>query len=129
MTPWRNGTAPNTPLAPTQLAYDFRVMLVRCGLFQGETLHGVRTGAAIELALKGGSLRSVMDQALWKRPSTAKHYLKVWQVMGASVADGSGLPSRGAGAAGPLSAVQYTRMNDLTGFFSAFSPRDGGHAM
>ena len=125
--PWRHGTAPNKPLHPSQLNCDFRSWLVHCGLFQGETLHGVRTGAAIELALKGSSLRAVMDQAAWRRPDTARHYLKVWQVMGASVADSSRLPSRGAGAEGPLSAVQYAKMNDLVGFFSAFgSPR--GHA-
>jgi hypothetical protein len=58
--PWRQGT-PNKPLHPSQLNYDFRSWLVHCGLFQGETLHGVRTGAAIELALKGNSLRAVMD--------------------------------------------------------------------
>jgi len=127
--PWRHGGAQNSPLAPTQLGYDLRLMLVRCGIFEGETLHGVRTGAAIEMAIKGDSLRSIMDQALWKRPSTAKHYLKVWQVMGASVADQSQLPSRAAGAAGTLSAAQYAKMSDLTGFFSAFSPRGGRHAM
>ena len=126
--PWRHGSAPNIPLEPRQLNADFRLMLVRCGIFEGDTLHGVRTGAAIELALKGDSLRSIMDQALWKRHTTAKHYLKVWQVMGASVADQSRMPPRDSGADGGLSSAQYTRMNDLVGYFSAFSPRDGGYA-
>lgn len=118
--PWRDGHVPNRPLLAAQLNSDFRSWLVRCGIYKGETLHGVRTGAAIEMALKGNSLRAVMDQALWRRRDTARHYLKVWQVMGASVADSSRLPSRSAAAEGSLSAVQYANMNSLVGFFAAF---------
>jgi hypothetical protein len=118
--PWRGGAAPNFPLDPAQLNIDFRRWLVRCGIFEGENLHGVRTGAAIELALKGGSLRAVMDQALWRRPSTARHYMKVWQVMGASVAGESHVTSGTGGGSAPLSAAQYSKMNDMVGFFSAF---------
>jgi hypothetical protein len=93
-----------SPLPPTQLGFDLRLTLVRAG-------------ATIEMAVKGDSLCSVMDHTLWKRPGTTKLCLKVWHVMGASVADQSRLPSRAAGSGGALSAAQYSRVCDLTRFF------------
>ena len=111
--PWRNG-APNEPLVSAQLAVDLRYWLVRCDIYDNDTLHGVRTGGAIEQALRGERLRSVMDQALWSRPDTAKRYMKIWQVMCASVSDSSD-PTLGI-TADPTK--RYTDMNEMMGMLS-----------
>jgi hypothetical protein len=116
--PWRHGAAPDVPLAPEQLASDLRLWMVRCGIFEGETFHGLRTGGAIELALTGESLRSVMDSALWKRPSTALRYMKIWEVMCASVTGSVPPPLR----QGELATDRYSDMNNMIGFFSAYAP-------
>ena len=78
------------------------------------TLHGLRSGCAISLAMSGVDLRTVMDHVGWKTSNTARQYLRVEQV----------LKSGGAGdslAELPLDLVElYRKQNELTGFTRAF---------
>ena len=78
------------------------------------TLHGLRSGCAISLAMSGVDLQTVMDHVAWKTPSTARHYLRMEQV----------IRSGGAGdslAELPLDLVElYRKQNELTGFTRAF---------
>ena len=45
------------------------------------TLHGLRSGCAISLALSGVKLDNIMDHVGWKTTSTADHYIKFCQVL------------------------------------------------
>ena len=45
------------------------------------TLHGLRSGCAISLAMSGGDLRTVMDHVGWETSNTARQYLRVEQVL------------------------------------------------
>jgi integrase len=78
------------------------------------TLHGLRNGCAISLAMAGADLQTIMDHVGWKTPSMARHYIKLNQVLG----------SGGAGdllSSMPISiADSYRRQNDLLGFSQAF---------
>ena len=46
------------------------------------TLHGPRSGCAISLAIAGAKLDAIMDQVGWKSSSSARHYIKLNQVLG-----------------------------------------------
>ena len=56
------------PLKSAQLNDDLRYWLTRCQIFDGETVHGMRSGGSIEKSLSGESLHSVMQLAYWKSP-------------------------------------------------------------
>jgi hypothetical protein len=84
--PCRDGQVCAGPLKSAQLNDDLRYWLTRCQIFDGETVHGMRSGGSIEKSLSGESLHSVMQLAYWKSPRMAKHYMKEWQVLCASVA-------------------------------------------
>eukprot|EP00959_Pyramimonas_sp_CCMP1952_P041642 871112-Pyramimonas_sp.AAC.1 len=60
--------------------------LKRCGVFEGETAHGIRAGGSIEMPSWGEDLSTVMHRACWSSQRMAKYYMKEWQVMCASVA-------------------------------------------
>ena len=42
-----------------------------------ETLHGLRAGGALTMALQGTNLRDIMLQGFWKSPDTALHYIGI----------------------------------------------------
>ena len=78
------------------------------------TLHGLRNGCAISLAMAGADIQTVMDHLGWKSPSMAVHYIKLKQVLG-------------SGGAGDLLSLlpmnitdSYRRQNDLPGFTQTF---------
>ena len=76
--PWR-GLAEggiNVPLSSKQLTTDLQFWLRRCGVFTGETAHGLRTGSSIELSLSGKGLADVMRQACWASKGMATYYMK-----------------------------------------------------
>jgi len=110
--PCRGGLVCAGPLKSAQLNGDLNYWLTRCDIFEGETIHGMRSGGSIEKSLSGESLHSVMKLAYWKSPKMAKHYMKEWQVLCASV----------AGAETPHGAepLDYVRMNQMIGFCAAF---------
>ena len=78
------------------------------------TLHGLRSGCAISLAISGAKLDTIMDHVGWKSSSTARHYIKLNQVLGLG------------GAADTMSSLEvdltkvYKQYNDLQGFTFAF---------
>ena len=78
------------------------------------TLHGMRSGCAISLALSGVPLESIMAHVGWKTAATAKHYIKLNQVMAPG-----GVSDILACLAFDLSEV-YQRQNSLTHFTQAF---------
>ena len=95
----RTGVCVSTgPLKSAQLNADMQYWLTRCQIFEGETMHGIRSGGSVAKSLSGESLHSVMQLAFWKSPKMAKYYMKEWQVMCASVAGAE--PPQGTG---PLS--------------------------
>ena len=61
-----------------------------------------------------------MRQAGWKSKGMARHYIKEWEVMCASV----------IGKAPPQipSAIEYERLNMMIGLCRAFAPRELGGA-
>ena len=78
------------------------------------TLHGLRNGCAISLAMAGADIQSVMDHVGRKNSSMARHYIKLNQVFS-------------SGGAGDLLSTMpvnitdiYRRQNDLLGFSQAF---------
>ena len=99
------GEPPSTPLSQRR---DFPFGNRRI------TLHGLRSGCAISLAMSGVDLQTVMDHVGWKTSNTARHYLRMEQV----------LKSGGAGdslAELPLDLVElYRKQNELTGFTRTF---------
>ena len=46
-------------------------------LYEGETLHSFRVGAAITLALSGAQLVEIMSHVGWPNSSTASYYKKL----------------------------------------------------
>jgi hypothetical protein len=51
------------PLKSAQLNDDLQYWLTRCHIFDGETMHGMRSGGSVEKSLSGESLHSVMQLA------------------------------------------------------------------
>ena len=78
------------------------------------TLHGMRSCCAISLARSGVPLESIMAHVGWKTAATAKHYIKLNQVMAPG-----GVSDILACLAFDLSEV-YQRQNSLTHFTQAF---------
>ena len=78
------------------------------------TLHGFRSGCAISLAMSGVDLQTVMDHVGWKTSNTARHHLRMEQVLKSGEA-GDSLAEL------PLDLVElYRKQNELTGFTRAF---------
>ena len=75
------GARTNTPVTAGAMNQRFQTYLKLFGMDDSETsgilesLHGLRAGGALELALAGESLTDIMLQGFWKRPSTALHYI------------------------------------------------------
>ena len=72
------------PLANKQVNAIIEARLNACGLFQGETSHGVRAAAAVNKALDDGYTHDdVMHASFWKDEGTAMRYLQTLEVLGA----------------------------------------------
>ena len=78
------------------------------------TLHGMRSGCAISLALSGTDLGTIMDHVSWKTTSTARHYIKLNQVL-----HPGGAGDTQAGISMDLAEL-FKKQNNLTGFSQAF---------
>jgi len=51
------------------------------GMNEGEGLHGLRAGGAIDKALSGASLQEIMLQGFWKSPASALRYLGMVELL------------------------------------------------
>ena len=78
------------------------------------TLHGMCRGCAISLALSGVDMSRIMDHLGWKTTSSARHYIKLTQVVHPGGA-GDTLASLSMNL-----AELYQKRNDLIGFTHAF---------
>jgi hypothetical protein len=111
--PWVGaGVHDVAPLAAAQLNTDLRFWLDRCQINGGETVHGLRSGGAVQMLLKGASLQEVMRQAHWRDVGQATHYLKAWEVACLSVV-GQTIPAG-------LTTTDYAALNEMAGFSQAF---------
>ena len=54
--------------------------LREAGVFEGETLHGVRAGAAILAMQRGATINDVMAVGFWKRRESAEHYIRNFEM-------------------------------------------------
>ena len=70
------------PVSATTMGQRFRKHLERAQEDIGvtdpditESLHGLRAGGALFMALSGKSLADIMLQGFWKSPETARHYV------------------------------------------------------
>ena len=79
------------------------------------TLHGLRSGCAISLAVSGSSLSSLMDHIGWKCSSTAQHNIKLNQVLSQNG------PADLLARLTPETTDAYRDCNNLFGFEKAFS--------
>ena len=46
-----------------------------------ETLHGLRAGGALSMALDGASLQEICLQGFWRSPKTALHYIGLLELI------------------------------------------------
>ena len=78
------------------------------------TLHGLRSGCAISLALAGSQMPDILSHVGWKTSKTAEHYIKLNRVL---------CPGGASDALANISLdlhARYQEQNKLTGFTSAF---------
>ncbi len=73
------------PRAQAKAAYRFKGLLTRCDVNEGETLHGIRGGAAAEGLLRRGTPGAVAMQAGWKGISMVEYYTSFNRIGGACV--------------------------------------------
>ena len=82
-----SGSRRSTAVSPSAMARRFKTYLrelrmddsVSVGVL--ESLHGLRAGGALWMALKGNDLRDIMAQGFWKSPATAIHYIGMLQTV------------------------------------------------
>ena len=76
-----NGSRKHTPLTASYYGELFRGYMTRGGLMESESLHGLRAGGALSMALKGESLEAIMLQGYWKSPAMAQQYVGVLRLI------------------------------------------------
>ena len=74
------GHLSSAPLTSRALTSQVRIDYTMAGVYGGQTVHGIRTGAAIELALRGASVQEVADYVGWSE-ETCRHYLRLIDVL------------------------------------------------
>ena len=95
-------------LKPAQMTAWLKKYLKQVGLNDDDqgllnrSMHSFRAGGAICRILEGESLEKVMQQAYWKCPQTALHYLKIMEVLCPTGSHSS-----------RVSPQEYKRMNEM----------------
>ena len=111
------GTIVNKQVSSSAIQARLQLYLKDASLYEGETFHRFRAGAAIKLALSGAQLAEIMAHVGWRNPSTASYYLKLANVLrpgGPADLLSSGNSSVAA------STLEYHDFNELKNFVSAF---------
>jgi hypothetical protein len=72
----------DTAMEPAQASYRLRKYLDAIGMDQGETLHGFRSGAALEALLNGASAEGTMEKIGWRTKDSLLWYTKLDRVLG-----------------------------------------------
>ena len=71
----------STSPVPTTLVNDMLAHWpMKASICAGQRIHGVRTGGAIEMALRGCSVEKISDYVGWA-PETAKHYPRLLDIL------------------------------------------------
>jgi hypothetical protein len=112
--PIRDGVVFNNPVSADTINRNFQTYLRAAGLFEEETLHGLRAGGAISAALCGDSLQAIMGQAHWSNARQALHYMRLQEVLG----QGSFSPT--SFQARSVTPAQYRHASTLQDFTSVF---------
>ena len=100
------------PFETRALNAELALWLQRVGLPLGPTFHGIRAAGAIEMALSGEALSSIMDTGGWHRTAQAAHYMKLPEV----------LCGGGARPLAPATVENYAALNEMRGRHVAFPP-------
>jgi hypothetical protein len=69
------GVRSSMPVTAGAYAQRFQTYLIKAGLKEDETLHGLRAAGALTAALQGWSISEIMQQGYWKNPATALKYV------------------------------------------------------
>ena len=78
---FRGGTSLSASPVTTKLTNAMVAMWFTAAcIFDGHTIHGLRTGAGIEIALRGGTVLEVADYVGWTE-DTARHYLRLVDIL------------------------------------------------
>ena len=75
------GTVVYQQLSTSAIQLRLREHLINASIYEGETLHTFRAGAAITLALSGSQLADSMTHVGWRTAPSASYYLKLAQVI------------------------------------------------
>ena len=92
-----------------------KVYLKEMGSDNGETLHGLRAGCAITLALSGADLSEITDHVGWTRSYTALYYLQL-----AKVLNPAGASARLSAVDVPSVSSDWQDINNLKRFICVF---------
>ena len=76
----KNGNLSSSPLSTRVINEALKHHWEQAGVYDGQTVHGIRTGAAIELALRGAPVQEVADHVGWSE-ETCRHYLRLIDVL------------------------------------------------
>jgi hypothetical protein len=75
-----NGRLSSSPITTSRMNVVIRQYYGLAGIWDGHTIHGLRTGAAVELALRGAPVDVVAAHVGWSE-DTCKHYLRLIDVL------------------------------------------------
>ena len=117
------GDVLDKPFSSSTAQQRLKLYLKEAKIDEGETLHSLRSGCAITLALSGAPLADVMSHVGWKDGQTALYYMKLAEVLrqGASsrlLSSENVEPSS--------SCTQYTSLDSLKSFVCAFPSTPSG---
>ncbi|KAL9955934.1 hypothetical protein ACROYT_G037338 [Oculina patagonica] len=117
------GDVVGKPLSGSTAQQRLELYLKEAHLDEGETLHSLRSGCAITLALSGAQLADVMSHVGWKNGQTALYYMKLGEVL--RLGSSSHLLSSTSEEASSL-FNQYASLDSLKNFICAFPSRPTG---
>ena len=112
-----HGDVVDKPLSSSTAQQRLKVYLKEAHLDEGETLHSLRSGCAITLALSGAQLADVMSHVGWKNGQTALYYMKLGEVLRQG---SSSLSLSSASEEASSLFSQYTSLDSLKNFICAF---------
>ena len=76
-----NGEQRTSAVTASAMNARFQTHLSVMGMNEGEGLHGLRAGGAIDKALSGASLQEIMLQGFWKSPASALRYIGMVELL------------------------------------------------
>ena len=114
-----HGHIVNKTLASSTADKRLQLYLKEAQIYEGETLHSLRSGSAITLALTGSKLADIMSHAGSNNKETALYYMKLAEVL--RVGSPSHLLSADSSATSAVTE-NYLELNRLKNFVSGFPP-------